>query len=220
MKAGKLLLLGVALFGLPCSPNCHAQERAKRVFEGVGDAIGGTVRGIGDTVAGAGDAILGKKSPDEARREIDEETQKALNRLLSANSSARILNEQAYGYAAFDSRKFSFLLTTGMGAGVVVDRKTGKRTYMNMATGGAGLGVGMQFFQLIVLFEDKASLDKFVKLGWEGNAAASAVFGKNALEKNARFVEGMAVYQLNEAGIMADLNVTGTRYWKSRELNR
>jgi lipid-binding SYLF domain-containing protein len=119
----------------------------------------------------------------------------------------------------FDTRKFSFLITSGGGAGVVVDKASGAKTYMNMFTGGAGLGVGMQFFQVVFFFEDKASLDRFVSQGWEANAAATAVFGEDSLEKNARFVEGMAVYQMNDAGIMADMNITGTKYWQSTKLN-
>lgn len=185
----------------------------------VGKAVTGTVQGVGDTVQGIGEAISSDKSVAEMQREIDQNANKTLNRLLAVSKSARILNEKAYGYAVFDTRKFSFLLTTGQGAGVAVDRKTGARTYMNMLTGGAGVGMGMQFFQLVFFFEDKESLRRFVDYGWEANAAAAAVFGEDSLQGAARFVEGMAAYQLNESGIMAAANITGTKYWKSTKLN-
>lgn len=59
-----------------------------------------------------------------------------------------------HGYAVFDTRKFSFLVTAGFGAGVAVDRSSGERTYMKMVTGGANIGKGGEFFQLAILFED------------------------------------------------------------------
>ncbi len=214
----ELFLLALLFTSIP-SLSLAQESKSKSVFNKIGDAVGGTISGIGETVGDIGSSLTGSTSPEEARNKIDEVTQIELNSLLKSNAVARGLYEQSYGYAAFDSRKFSLLFTSGGGAGVVVEKPSGKRTYMNMATAGAGLGAGLQFFQLFIFFEDKASLDGFVNEGWEGNAAATGVFGKNSLEKNARFVEGMAVIQVNQKGIMADANLTGTRYWKSKTLN-
>ncbi len=204
---------------LPSLAGAAPAGTGETVLGKVGNAIGGTVKGVGNAISNTGEAILGVEDVAKAQAEIDERARTGLKRVTASSASARKLLGQSYGYAVFDSRKISIMLTTGSGSGVVVDSKTGKRTYMRMATAGAGLGFGAQFFQVIFLFENKASLDRFVNSGWEANGAATAVFGKDSLEMNARFVEGMAVYQLNEAGIMADLNLTGTRYWRSDELN-
>lgn len=197
----------------------EAGEVATGIFSKVGEAVGGTVKGIGESVSDTSNTLFGSKDVSVARAEIDAKADKALQHLLARSRSARTLFEASYGYAAFDSRKISLMLTTGTGSGVVVEKGPRKRTYMHMATAGAGLGMGAQFFSVVFLFQNKESLNTFIRNGWEANAAASAVFGKDSLEGNVRFVEGMAVYQLNEAGVMADLNLTGTRYWTSGELN-
>jgi len=219
---GLVILIAAALslsFPMASFSEDSKPGTARTIWNKVTGTVGGTIEGVGEVAGNLGDEISGSKSTKDARAEIDKQAAGGLEKLLRTSASARILNEKAYGYAVFDTRKFSFLLTTGRGAGVVVDKQAAARTYMNMFTGGAGIGIGMQFFQVVFFFEDKASLDRFVKHGWEANAAATAVFGEDSLEKNARFVEGMAVYQMNEAGIMADLNITGTKYWKSAKLN-
>jgi hypothetical protein len=62
-------------------------------------------------------------------------------------------------------------------------------------------------------------MEAFINQGLEANAAATFVFGSNSLEHNFRFVNGMASFQTNSAGIKLAANVTGTRYWVSSELN-
>ena len=79
------------------------------------DAVKGTLSGVVDTV---GD-IADPDSPAKARKEIDEAEGKTLQNLLASNKAAKELYAKAYGYGVFDTRKFSFILTTGGGAGVV-----------------------------------------------------------------------------------------------------
>lgn len=218
----KLSLFIVLSYLLLVSSGSFAEDKnlAEGIVGQVGEAIGGTVKGVGGTVKGIGEAVMPNTDLAAARLEIDKNASTALQRLLKSNSAARMLYDKSYGYAVFDSRKISLMMTTGGGSGVVVEKSANKRTYMRMATVGAGLGYGAQFFNVIFLFENKNSLQNFVEQGWEANAAATAVFGKNSMDTNARFVQGLAVYQLNESGIMADLNLTGTRYWQSAELNK
>jgi len=42
----------------------------------------------------------------------------------------------------------SFMITTGFGAGVAVDKASGKRIYMKMITGGVNLGAGAGMYQV------------------------------------------------------------------------
>lgn len=226
MKISNLTIMFSALILVvstsPYSLSAEEEKKglARTVVGEVTDAVGGTVKGVGSAVKGVGTLILGNEDVVKVRKEIDDNSSQALDRLLKSSSVAKALFEKSYAYAVFDTRKISLLLTSGGGAGVVVEKTSDKRTYMRMATAGAGLGLGAQFFNVIFLFENQDSVNKFIQNGWEANAAASAVFGKNSLDINARFVEGLAVFHLNESGIMADLNLTGTKYWKSEELNK
>jgi lipid-binding SYLF domain-containing protein len=190
-----------------------------KAAKGTGKAVSDTAGAVGEDVKGTGEALSGSETVAEKRREINAAERQALNKLFTRSPSAKKLYDISYGHAVFDTKKFSFMITTGFGAGVAVERASGKRTYMKMATGGVNVGAGGQYFKLVFLFENQRSFSNFVDKGWDATGQASAVGGKDALETEARFVEGMAIYQLTETGIMLAANIAGTKYWKDDKLN-
>jgi len=167
------------------------------------------------TVASAG--IF--KSREEQRAQINADERTTLDRLFGESAQARRLHQSAYGYATFDIIKISLGLTGGGGQGVAVDKSTGQRTYMRMGTGGLNLGAGGQLYQLVFLFEDPESFDTFVEEGWEAGVSANAVAGTLGANAGTSFINGVAVYQLTEAGLMLQVDISGTKYWQSK-LNR
>lgn len=185
----------------------------------VGKTVGDTVKAVGKGVSGAADRIAGDVDVAEARKEINKKADASLARLFKIDSRAKALYDISYGYAVFDNSKSSFLITVGHGSGVAVSKAGRDRTYMRMLSGGANLGAGVQFYQNIFLFENKKSFDDFVNLGWEAGTAANANFGRNSLDAQVRFVNGMALFQLAETGINLSVDVTGTKYWKDGDLN-
>jgi len=187
--------------------------------KGAGKAVTDTAGAVGDDLKETGEGISGSETPAERRAEVDAAEREALRKLFAKSSGAKKLYDVSYGYAVFDTKKFSFMITTGFGAGVAVERGSGKRTYMKMATGGVNVGAGGQYFKLVFLFENRRSFSNFVNEGWEATGQASAVGGKDSLETEARFVEGMAIYQITDAGIMLAANIAGTKYWKDEKLN-
>jgi len=170
----------------------------------VGETIGDTASAIGTSVKDAAKTVTGKNDPRATRIEIDTVAANTLDTVLGKSGVARALFDQSYGYAVFDSRKSSFLITTGKGIGVAVRKDSGQRTYMHVATLGANLGAGVQFYQGLFLFETKAAFDSFVNQGWQADAGAGATLGKASLEAQAKFTIGMAYYQLSETGIMLE----------------
>jgi len=186
----------------------------------VGESVGDTVSAVGGTVKDAAETITGQYDPAQTKREIDAVAKSTLDTVLAQGKGAKALYEKSYGYAVFDSRKASLLLTTGKGIGVAVRKDSGARTYMHVATAGVNIGAGVQFYQGLFLFENKAAFDAFVDKGWQADATASAKLGRKALEAQAKFTNGMAYYQVSDTGIMLDADITGTKYWKSKELNK
>ncbi len=159
-------------------------------------------------------------SPEEKRDKIDVNTRYGLERLLTEDAKAKRLFESAHGYAVFDATKIAIGLTAGGGSGVAVEKETGKRVYMKMGTGGIGLGLGGQAYKLIFLFEDEGTYFDFVYKGWEANASANAVALRAGANAEATFTNGMAVYQLTDAGLMISADIAGTRYWRNTKLNK
>jgi hypothetical protein len=55
-----------------------------------------------------------------------------------------------------------------------------------------------------------------VSEGWEAGASANAVAGPDGANAGATFINGVAVYQMTEAGLMLQLDISGTKYWRSK----
>jgi lipid-binding SYLF domain-containing protein len=157
----------------------------------------------------------------EAKRmKIDEMAEESLAELKDSSDKAQALFEQAYGWAVFDNLKIAFGFSGGGGNGVAVDKGEAERTYMKMGTIGIGFGLGGRKYQVVFLFQDERTFTNFVERGWQADASASAVAGTEGAEVGTGFVNGLAIFQLTDKGLMANADVAGTKYWKNKKLNR
>jgi lipid-binding SYLF domain-containing protein len=175
---------------------------------------------VATLIFGFGTAALADDSAKVAKRkqEIDSAAQSTLDKLLKEDSGAKELYGKAVGYAVFTVTKGGFIVSGGGGNGVVVDKANGKRTYMRMGMGGVGLGIGGQRYGLVVLFETKDRMDKFVAGGWDSSATAEAAAGKAGTAARTSFYDGVAYYQITDKGLMAHADITGTKFWVNDEL--
>ena len=165
------------------------------------------------------------KDPEEAkydykRAKIDQNERETLQRLFEKDAKAKRLFDRAVGYAVFDNTKVSLGLTGGGGAGVAINKTSGKRTYMKMGTAGLNLGLGVQVYQIVFLFEDGETLTNFIDTGWDADASANAVAGTAGANAEVTFRKGMAIYQLTQGGLMLQADISGTKYWKYKNLNK
>jgi len=154
----------------------------------------------------------------ERRQEIDRSAQATLDELLNTQESVRALYDRAAGYAVFTVTKGGFIISGGGGNGVAVDKATGTHTYMRMGMGGIGLGIGGQRYSLVMLFETADRLGKFLAGGWDSSATAEAVAGQDGIAFRSSFIDGVAFYQVTDKGLMAQADVTGTKFWVNDEL--
>jgi lipid-binding SYLF domain-containing protein len=169
-------------------------------------------------------AVLAEQEPDfdkqQAKRDaIDEMASEVLTELLSDSDRAEAVYDEAAAYAVFDNFKFTFLLSGGGGVGVAVDKSSGRRTYMKMGSGGVGLGLGGQSYQVVIFFEDLARFEKFVNKGWQADVSANAAAGTSGKNVPGTFSEGLAIFQITNKGLMAQADISGTKYWKNKKLN-
>ncbi len=163
-----------------------------------------------------------RKAGEAAKRrhDIDERAQAALDKLFAQHPAARKLFDQAAGYAAFRGTKAGFLFVTGGGGtGVAVDKGTGNRTYMRMGAGGVGVGFGAQTYDLVIFFQTKGQLARFAAGGWDATTAAQAAAGQAGAAAASSFVGGVAMFYLTNKGLMAQADISGTRFWPAAELN-
>jgi lipid-binding SYLF domain-containing protein len=167
------------------------------------------------TAAGADDD---RRSGRQA--EIDASAAATLDRLFATQSSARELFDGSAGHAVFSgTRAGGFFVTGGGGTGVAVDKASGERTYMRMGSGGVGFGIGAQRYDLVIIFETRAHVQRFTEGGWDASATAQAAAGREGVAVTSSFVDGVAMFQLTARGLMALADVSGTRFWVAGNLN-
>jgi len=150
---------------------------------------------------------------------IDETAKDSLDEVFKGSKNAKDLHGKAYGWAAFDNLKIAWGFSGGGGNGVAVNKKNGARTYMKMGTVGIGFGLGAQKYQVIFLFQDEKTFRNFVDNGWQADATAQATAGTAGVGGQTGFVNGIAIYQLTDKGLMASADIAGTKYWKNKKLN-
>ena len=155
----------------------------------------------------------------QRRQEIDKSAQATLDALLKSNANAKALYDKAAGYAVFTATKAGFFVSGGGGTGVVVNKQTGKQTYMRMGLGGIGLGIGAQRYGLVMMFETPGHLDKFTAGGWDSSATVEAAAAKEGVAARSSFMDGIAFFQITDKGLMAQADVTGTKFWVIDDLN-
>ena len=150
---------------------------------------------------------------------IDETAQESLDAVLKDSKGAKELYDNSYGWAAFDNLKIAYGFSGGGGNGVAVNKKSGARTYMKVGTVGVGFGLGAQKYQVVFLFQDEETFNNFVEKGWQADATAQATAGTAGVGGQTGFVNGVAIYQLTDKGLMASADIAGTKYWKNKKLN-
>jgi lipid-binding SYLF domain-containing protein len=143
----------------------------------------------------------------------------SLDKVLAGKAKAQTLFDTSYGWAAFDNLKIAVVLSGGGGNGVAVNRTTNQRTYMKMGTAGIGLGLGGQKYQVVFFFQTEQTFNRFVNKGWQADASAQAVAGTEGANAATGFVNGIAVWQITDKGLMASADLTGTKYWKNKKLD-
>ena len=158
-------------------------------------------------------------TPQQERQTIDDNAQESLFRLFKESHEAKELYDQGAGYAVFDSREFAFLIKTGFGSGVAVNKTNYSRTYMKMASGGLNIGGGVKYIQVIFIFPTEQTLNDFVDNGWTEEGEASAVGGKDSSKYGITLADGTKVYELVDTGLMLKMSISGTKYWKDTDLN-
>ena len=147
-----------------------------------------------------------------------------LQRLYREVPAAKKKIKNAAGYGVFANANVNVILVSaGGGYGVVVDNSTGRRTYMKMGLGGLGLGIGAKDCRQVLIFYSKGTLRQFIESGWEfgGHADATAKAGETGGELSGEGIidSGIEAYSMTETGLALQATVTGTKYWKAKDLN-
>ena len=160
----------------------------------------------------------------ERRANVDQMRDTTISEFYAQIPGGRDIIDNSAGYGVFSNLNVNVIFISGGGGyGVITDNKTGKKTYMNMGEAGIGLGLGVKDFRAVIVFHDTDTLNTFIDSGWEfkgrADAAAKASDKGGAAEAAGTMNKGMSLYEFTESGIVLQATLSGTKYWKSSELN-
>lgn len=182
------------------------------------------VLGLSVMVVSNGCSSAQGKTPAEKKVYIAELRGNVIDDMVEKYPEIKKKVKKSPGYGVFSNVNVNVIfVSAGNGYGVVVDNASGKKTYMKMALGGVGLGLGVKDFRQLIIFKTREAMDSFVNKGWEfgGHADATAKAGDKggAVGSAGDVTSGMEIYQVTEAGLALQATVSAAKYWKDDDLN-
>jgi lipid-binding SYLF domain-containing protein len=179
-------------------------------------------------VALAGCAATGgsKSDPVQRRDKLRAMHAEALKDFYASNPKIQPELEGAVGYAVFDASQVNIVLYLGAaGAGVMVDNRDKKETFMSMTRAGTGPGVGYKSYRQLLIFKDRTVFDTFRTVGADVGASADATFKRSgsaglSLDGSSSFNPSLSVYQITDSGALLQANWGGVAYLPDDELNK
>lgn len=168
-------------------------------------------------------ASMGSGSNADKRQQILTMKNEVLTQLFATKPDTRAQLNAAPGYAVFSNANVNIIfVAAGTGYGVVKNMSTGKHTYMNMAEGGVGLGLGAKDYRMVMVFHTIDAMNQFIESGWTfgGNADATGKAGeKGGSVEGEAYYGDVTVYTFTETGLALQATIKGTKFWKDKELN-
>ncbi|HUM93026.1 MAG TPA: hypothetical protein PLU26_00950 [Candidatus Competibacter sp.] len=145
---------------------------------------------------------LSEKAKQEQRQSILKVRNGTLNQLYKLKPPTRLEIEQAAGYGVFEINGLNAVLAGKHGRGVVQE-KSGKFTYMQLARTDIGPGATLRPYWQVLVFRDAQQLSQFISAGSPADAAG---------------MSGVTVYQIDQLGVSTPSNWSA-RYFRDPNLN-
>jgi lipid-binding SYLF domain-containing protein len=145
-------------------------------------------------------------------QKIMQDAQKAKTTLLETSPGLERFFEDSAGYVIFPNvGKGGFIIGGASGNGVVYE--DGEPVGMaDLKKLNIGLQAGGQAIIEVIFFETDVDLQRFKTEKFQFAAETSAVALKSGIAFNAKYKDGVAVFALPKAGLMADASVGGQKF--------
>lgn len=156
--------------------------------------------------------MVGANAQTKKDRKIMTDAKKAKKTLLKADAGLERFFDNSAGYVLFPNvGKGGFIIGGASGNGVVYE--AGEKVGMaGLKKLNVGLQAGGQSIIEVIFFETPIDLERFKEGKFQFAAETSAVALKSGIAFNAKYKEGVAVFALPKAGLMADASVGGQKF--------
>ena len=157
-------------------------------------------------------ACLTAPKSSEGKADIRKDSDVALVKANASDPTMTNVFETAHGSAVFPKiGKGGVGVGGAYGKGVLYQdgRMVG---YCDVSQASIGLQLGAQTYTEIICFEDQESFDRFKTGNFSFDAQATAVALKSGAGANAKYSDGVAVFTMDEAGLMFEAAIGGQKF--------
>lgn len=111
-----------------------------------------------------------------------------------------------YFVSRFSATKIP-IIGAGYGIGILYDKESDSRTYMNVTRTDIGAGLGTGKFRAIVLFENREVLEEFRGGVWKFGVGTDSAVSTSATGISATSGDGYSVYFMSDSGVALTMSV-------------
>lgn len=155
---------------------------------------------------------VGVNAQSSKDKKVIKDAENAKEKLMTMDVGLDQFFNNSAGYVVFPNvGKGGFIIGGASGNGVVYQNgeKVGMADLKKLSV---GLQAGGQSITEVIFFETAEDLAEFKEGDFEFSAEASAVALKSGIAVNAKYRDGVAVFALPKAGLMADASVGGQKF--------
>lgn len=148
----------------------------------------------------------------EGKADIQSDAAAALNKARTSDPTLDQILNAAAGYAVFPSvGKGAAGVGGAYGRGVLYER--GRAVgYCDLSQASIGFQLGGQAYTEIIAYETLPIVNTFKQGNYRFGAQATAVALKSGIGANAKFTDGVAVFTMDETGLMYEAAVGGQKF--------
>ena len=148
----------------------------------------------------------------ESRTALLESATGAMQDMNRVDPEVEAMARKGYGYVLFPE-VFKAGLGFGGGHGYGVVYEQGEHVgWADLTLASVGAQIGGQTFSELIVFENKAAMDRFKLSPVDFTAGVAAMILQNAAAVNATFIDGIAVVVRPITGAMAEATVGGQQF--------
>jgi len=149
--------------------------------------------------------------PDRAKK--DRNTAKGIIAEFKAkDSGVKRFFDMAHGYAVFPKiTKGGMVIGAAHGSGVVYEKGVVVGSAA-LSQGTVGFQLGFQSYSQIIFFKNKSALDRLKNGKLKFSGQASAIAAEEGASADVDYEEGVAVFTLPRAGLMAEASIGGQHF--------
>jgi lipid-binding SYLF domain-containing protein len=150
---------------------------------------------------------------EAGKADLEQEAHNALSKMKAQDPGLADTIDKGHGYVIFPTAgKGGLIVGGGYGRGVVYNDAGAQIGFADITQVSAGAQIGGQAFYELIVFENQAALDRFKTNQLTFAANASAVAVKSGAAASANYENGVKVFTLPTAGLMAEASIGGQKF--------